>query len=523
MSYRYRGRRRREEREREQLFDARSKDMTSEIILSANEWETRLALVENGLLVEFHVERAEKTNLVGRVYKAKTENVVKGLRGAFVNIGLRKNGFLPLAEIPEFDAFEPELEMEPSGRGRPAKPEPTDIQIQEGQEILVQVVKEPISEKGARVTSYISLPGRYLVYFPVVDRIGISRRVRDRRDRIRLRDIARRMRRENVGLIIRTAAESATEEEIRAEYQSLEHTWDEIARRGEATRAPALLYEEPGIGVKLVRDLFTNDVRRLVVDAKPMYHEILNYLNKVAPSLASKLFLYSGDQPIMEHYGIETELEKIYQRRLWLKSGGFLTIDQTEALVAIDVNTGRSSREEDPEKLILSTNLEAAAEIARQIRLRDLSGLVLIDFIDMEEQKNTEKVVTELRKHLVNDRSKADFSTISRFGLLEMTRERTRPGLLFTLCETCPTCKGLGRVKSRLETALKIERFMHGKIRSLRGRRVKIVVVPTVAEFLSTEYSDRLGELARVNELTIEIKADPELLPTDFRVLTELK
>ena len=211
MSYRYRGRRRRDEREREQLFDARSKDMTSELILSANEWETRLALVENGLLVEFHVERAEKTNLVGRVYKAKTENVVKGLRGAFVNIGLRKNGFLPLAEIPEFDAFEPELEMEPSGRGRPAKPEPTDIQIQEGQEILVQVVKEPISEKGARVTSYISLPGRYLVYFPVVDRIVISRRVRDRRDRIRLRDIARRMRRENVGLIIRTAAESATE------------------------------------------------------------------------------------------------------------------------------------------------------------------------------------------------------------------------------------------------------------------------------------------------------------------------
>ena len=256
MSYRYRGRRRREEHEREQLFDARSKDMKSEIILSANEWETRLALLENGLLVEFHMERAEKTNLVGRIYKAKTENVVKGLRGAFVNIGLRKNGFLPLAEIPEFDAFEPELEMEPSGRTRGPKPEPSDIQIQEGQEILVQVVKEPISEKGARVTSYISLPGRYMVYFPAVDRVGISRRVRDRRDRIRLRDIARRMRRENVGLIIRTAAESATEDEIRAEYHSLEHTWDDIAKRGETAKAPALLYEEPGIGVKLVRDLF---------------------------------------------------------------------------------------------------------------------------------------------------------------------------------------------------------------------------------------------------------------------------
>ena len=505
----------------------------SEIIISANEWETRLALTEGDVLVEFHVERAEKLSLVGRVYKARVENIVKGLRGAFVDIGLRKNGFLPLAEIPEFDAFEEDLEFEPKGgtgdpppRHKGTKNEPRNspaMEIKEGQDILVQIVKEPFSEKGARVTSYISLAGRYMVYFPAVDRVGVSRRVRDRRDRQRLRDIARRVRREKVGLILRTAAESATEDEIRQEYESLEHSWDEIRKKGESVAAPAILYEEPSIGVKLVRDLFTENVRKVVVDNKPKYKEIIDYLRRAAPSLVSKVFLYGGETPVMEYYGVESELNKLYQRRLWLKSGGFLTIDQTEALVAIDVNTGRSSKEEDPERLIFTTNMEAAGEIARQIRLRDLSGLVLIDFIDMEDPKNTEKVVQELRKYLANDRAKADFAPISRFGLLEMTRERTRPGLLYTLCETCPTCRGLGRVMSRVEMALKIERFMNAKIRALKGRRVKVVTAPSIAEFLTTEYSDRLGEFARSRELSIDVRSDPELAPTEFRILTELK
>jgi ribonuclease G len=493
-------------------------NVKSEIVISANEWETRLALLENGQLVEFHIERAEKRSLVGRIYKARVENIVKGLRGAFVNIGLRKNGFLPLAEVPEFDAFEPELEFEPAPRGKAPKP----TELKEGQEVLIQVVKDPFSEKGARVTSYISLPGRYMVYFPGMDRVGISRRVRDRRERIRLREIAKRTRREKVGLIIRTAAGTATEDEVRQEYQSLERAWDEILGRGEQSAAPALLYEEPGIDVKLVRDLFTDNVRKMIVDSKAKYNELMTYLRQTAPSLTSRLFLYSGDTPIMEQYKVENELDRVYQRRLWLKSGGFLTIDQTEALVAIDVNTGRSSKEEDPERLIFSTNMEAAVEIARQIRLRDLSGLVLIDFIDMKDQGNTDKVVTELKKYLSNDRAKADFAPISRFGMLEMTRERTRPGLLFTLLETCPTCKGLGRVTSRLEIALKIERFINSKIRALKGRRVKIVAAPTVADFLSTEYTDRLGEFAKEHEISIEIKADPELSPTEYRVLSEL-
>jgi ribonuclease G len=491
----------------------------NEIVISANEWETRIALIENGQLAEFHIERAERRSLVGRVYKARVENVVKGLRGAFVDIGLRKNGFLPLAEIPEFDAFEPELEFEPGARRQPVKmPE-----VQEGQDIIVQVVKEPYSEKGARVTSYISFAGRYMVFFPAVDRVGISRRIRDRRDRFRLRDIARRVRRDKVGLILRTAAESASEDEIRDEYNSLAHAWDDIRIRAESAPVPSVLYEEPGIGVKLVRDLFTENVRKLVIDSKPKYQETLRYLRQAAPSLVSKVFLYGGEKPIMDYYGVESELDRLYQRRLWLKSGGFLTIDQTEALVAIDVNTGRSAKEEDPERLIFSTNMEAAAEIARQVRLRDLSGLVLIDFIDMADAKNTEKVVAEFRKFLANDRAKADFAPISRFGLLEMTRERTRPGLLYTLCETCPTCKGLGRVMSRLEVALKIERLIHAKSRSLRGRRVRLRTSPMVATFLNADYADRLGDLARQYELSLDVQAVAEFAPGEFKVQAEHK
>jgi ribonuclease G len=488
-------------------------------VISANEWESRVALLENGQLVEFHVERSEKRSVVGRICKSRVENIVKGLRGAFVNIGMKKNGFLPLAEIPEFDAFEPELEFEPGPRAK----SPAPSEIKEGQEILVQVVKEPFSEKGARVTSYISLPGRFMVYLPGMDRVGISRRVRDRRERTRLREIAKRMRRERVGLIIRTAAETAREDEIREEYLSLEHTWDEIVSRAESAQAPALLHEEPGLDLKLVRDLFTEGVLKLVVDSKTKYNELVKYLQQTAPSLVSKVFLYGGEKPIMEHYRVEPELQKVYQRRLWLKSGGFLTIDQTEAMVAIDVNTGRSSKEEDPERLIFSTNMEAAVEIARQIRLRDLSGLIIIDFIDMEDPKNTEKVAAELKKHLVRDRAKADFAPVSRFGMLEMTRERTRPGLLFTLCETCPSCKGLGRVMSRLETAMNIERFILNKLKSLQGRRLKIVTPPSVAEYMSGDYAEHLGEFARTHELSIEIKGDPELAPSEYRILTELK
>lgn len=489
----------------------------TKIVLSSNEWETRVAIIENDRLVEFYVERVGSENLVGRVYKGRVENVVKGLRGAFVNIGLRKNGFLPLTEIPEFDVLEGD-EVDVEGTNKPA---PRTITLNEGEDILVQVVKDPFAEKGARITSYVSVPGRYLVYFPNAERVGISRRIRDRRERARLRGMVRKFKAGDAGLIVRTVAQGANLDELKYEYEQLERTWRDIARRAEAAKPPTLLHEEPAIGVKLVRDLFTAEVERLIVDTKERYEEIAGYLERVAPRLRRKVELYQGEVPVLEQTGVEAELERVFQKRIWLKSGGFITIDQTEAMVAIDVNTGRSAREQDPEKLILETNLEAAEEIACQIRLRDLAGLLVLDFIDMENPKNTEAVIDHLRLQLSRDRAKSDFSKMSRFGLLEMTRERTRPGMMYSMCETCPTCKGSGRVRSRSEIAMKVERAILAKLSRIQGRRVRILAAPWLTDFLTTEWLERLSEFARNHQLAIDIKTDLQIQPTDFRLLTE--
>lgn len=489
----------------------------TKIVISANEWETRVAMLENDRLVEFFIERPESQQLVGRIYKGRVENVVKGLRGAFVNVGLRKNGFLPLTEIPEFDALDGDDDEPAEGR----KPEPRTITLREGEEILAQVVKDPFAEKGARLTSFISIPGRYLVYFPNAQRVGVSRRIRDRRERGRLRDIVRRFKSPHAGLIIRTVAEDAEPEDLAAEYRELERAWETARQRAETTESPVLVYEEPSIGVKVVRDLLTAGVEKVVVDYEPRYNEIADYLGRIAPSLKRRVELFRGDVPLLEQTGVEAELERIFQKRIWMKSGGFITIDQTEAMVAIDVNTGRSSREEDPERLIFSTNMEAAAEIARQIRLRDLAGLLIIDFIDMLDPKNTEQVIEELKSQLANDRAKSDFSKMSRFGLLEMTRERTKPGIMYSMCETCPTCKGSGRVRSRSEVAMRIERSILTKLNKLRGRKVRILTAPQMTDFLTADWYDRFCEFARRYELSIDIKTDYQLPPTDFRLLTE--
>ena len=488
------------------------------IVLSSTDWETMVAIIENGRLVEFHVEREEKQVLVGRIFKGRVENVVKGLRGAFVNIGQRKNGFLPLMEIPEFDALDDE-QIDPDDSNE--KPKARTITLDEGEDILVQVIKDPFAEKGARITSYVSIPGRFLVYFPNAERVGISRRIRDRRERSRLRGIIRKFKSKHAGLIVRTVASGATAEELRTEYQQLEKTWEQVRAKAEPAKSPTVVYEEPSIGVKLVRDLFTNDVEKLILDHEARHREIMEYVNRVAPKLGRRVELYRGEVPLLEQTGVEAELERVFQKRLWMKSGGFITIDQTEAMVAIDVNTGRSAKEEDPEKLILQTNLEAAAEIATQIRLRDLAGLIIIDFIDMEDSKNTESVIAELKAQLANDRAKADYSRMSRFGLLEMTRERTKPGMMYAMCETCPTCKGSGRVRSRSEVAMKVERAIVSRAQRLRGKRIRILAAPWLTDYMTTEWFDQLSEIARRYELAIDVKTDYQIQPTDFKLLTE--
>lgn len=488
-----------------------------EIIIATNEFEgeMRVAILENSQLVEFYLEHEIRRTLVGRVYKGKVENVIPGLRGAFVNLGLRKNGFLPLADIPEAEIFdESRLEIEPEPRKKEIKP----ITINPGQEIICQITKEPIGEKGARITSYISLAGRYLVYFPWASRIGISRRIHERKVRVKLRDLAKRIKKPDVGLIIRTSAATVQEQEIRNEYEELQERWTTIETKARKEKAPILLYDETDILMKIVRDMFTHQVDALIVDDENKYKRVNDYLRRIAPSLIERVSLYKSEIPVFEHYKVEQELKKVLEHKIWLKSGGFITIDQTEAMVAIDINSGKYSKEQDPETLIFQTNLEAAAEIAHQIRLRDLSGLIIIDFIDMVDQKKMDIVVRELKMCLENDRAKTDFARVSRFGLLEMTRERTRPGLLHTLTEQCPICKGLGRVLSRNEIAMKIEHTLYTKSNQLKGRKVKVLVSPLIYDFFITERQEQLTRFAKKYLMALDIKPDSQLQLNDYKV-----
>jgi len=491
-----------------------------EIIISTNniegvDGEVRIAIMENSKLVELYLEHDIRKTLVGRVYKGRVENVLPGLRGAFVNLGLKKNGFLPLADIPESEIFnESTLELEPDTKKKEKKP----LVINPGQELICQITKEPIGEKGARITSYISLAGRYLVYFPSASRIGISRRIHERRVRNKLRDLAKKMKRQDVGLIIRTSASTVSDQEIKNEYYDIENRWRSIENQAKKEKAPILLHDDSDVLIKVVRDMFTHEVDALIIDSEQKYKRAIEYLKKIAPNLINRVSLYSGSLPVFEHYKVDQEMTKILERKLWLKSGGFITIDQTEALVAIDVNSGKYSSEHDPETLIFQTNLQAAAEIAHQIRLRDLSGLIIMDFIDMEEQKKMDIVVRELKMCLENDRAKADFAKVSRFGILEMTRERTRPGLLHSLTEQCPICKGLGRILSRTEIAMKIEHALMLKINQLQGRKVKIVVSPLIYDFFITEREDKLAHFAKKYHIALDIKPDLQMAFSDYKI-----
>lgn len=495
--------------------------LRKEIIIATNsiEGEVRIAILENSQLVEFYLEHEIRRTLVGRIYKGRVENVIPGLRGAFVNLGLKKNAFLPLADIPELEIFdESRLDVEPET----LRKESRQLTISPGQEILCQITKEPIGEKGARVTSYLSIPGRYLVYFPSASRIGVSRRIQERKVRNRLRDLVKKIKKADVGLIIRTSAAVATEQDIKNEYYELENKWLAIENQAKNVKAPSLLYDESDILLRVVRDFFTHEVDALVIDSEAKYKKIIDYLNKIAPGLVNRVSLYQSSIPIFEHYKIDQELSKLLERKIWLKSGGFITIDQTEALVAIDVNSGRYAKEEDPETLIFQTNLQAAAEIAHQIRLRDLSGLIIIDFIDMEDPKKMDIVVRELKMCLENDRAKADFAKVSRFGILEMTRERTRPGVLHCLTEQCPICNGLGRIWARNEIATKIEQALIAKGNQLKGRKVKLVVSPPIYEYLVTEHQEHLAKLVKELQIALDLKPDGFLSINDYKLFTAM-
>ncbi len=509
--------------------------MSSELIINADFYETRVALVENGQVAEFYVERTSDRGIGGNIYKGRVVRVLPGMQAAFVDINLDKAAFLYVSDVqqPVSDLeqlFMNSCEIENGGE----KPDDTDesmtdrlqgalelqvsyndvpIQdrLQEGQEILAQVAKEPIGHKGARITTHIALPGRLLVLMPTMDHIGVSRRIENEKERKRLRDLMCVLKPPHCGAIVRTAAEGIEPEKLEAEVNFLLKLWENIQRRSENASAPSLVYQELDITLRAVRDLFTKEVDRLIIDSESEYRKVLSFTETFLPSLQTAVELYDGDEPIFDAYSIEMEIQRALSKKIWLKSGGYIVIEITEALTAIDVNTGRYVGKRNLEETILKTNLEAVKEIAYQLRLRNIGGIIIIDFIDMEKETNREKVFNALKDATRKDKSKTNILQMSELGLIEMTRKRTKESIGRVLCESCFYCEGEGHLKSKQTVCYEILRELERERREMFGREVMVMVHPDVA---ARFYDEERGPLERVEErlqARIMIKGEPSL------------
>jgi ribonuclease G len=501
--------------------------MQKDIIINATEYETRLAILEDSKLVELLVERPEAERMVGDIYKGVVKSVLPGMQAAFLDLGLDKSAFLHFSDIGDSKSqldllYEAEFADDEEEGRKPKKPKKQLHSIQEilkeGQEILVQVTKEPIGTKGSRVTTELSLAGRYVVLVPGEDHVGVSRKIYDWGEKKRLKRIAYETKPDGFGCIIRTVAMGKDKKELRADMKHLARLWKDILRRAEKKKAPFLVHKDISMIHSVMRDVLTPDANSVVVDSKKEYKRILSYLKSVARGLRSKVRLYDGEVPIFDAFGIEPEIEKMLDRKVWVKKGAYFLIDQTEAMVTIDVNTGRFVGRTSQEATVLKTNLEAAREIARQIRLRDIGGLIIVDFIDMEHGENRRRVFEEFKGAFRHDRSKNSILPISEFGLVEMTRERIRPSILHTLSEICPCCGGIGRLLSKHTVAAKIERWFKRAKVALGSRDYRLTVHPDVARVLEDSKTSRLRKLGKALKLDIELVKNDDLPTDEFRV-----
>ncbi len=522
--------------------------MKSEIIINAAIHETRIAILEDSKLVEIWVERPENERMVGDIYKGTVKAVIPGIQAAFVDIGMEKSAFLHVSDVSgasidfsaQYETEEEEDEEEGDeeeeaapgpggagrqkkdrrkgggGRGRERKYPPIETIIQKDQELLVQVTKEPISTKGARITSEVSLPGRFFVLVPGGNKIGVSRKIESWGERKRLKQLAQKYKPKGFGLIIRTVAEGKNEEEIAAEVRELVHQYDELKKKADSLPSPALIHKEMGMTSGMIRDLLSEDVERVLVDTRAVYDEIRHYLDTTSPGLKNKVQLYNGKEPIFDQHGIEKEIESIFNRKVWLKKGGFLVFDHAEALSVIDVNSGRYVGRSNQDETILNTNIESAIEIARQLRLRDIGGIIVIDFIDMHSMEHRQRVEDAFADALKNDRSKISISQLSEFGLMEMTRQRVRPSLIYTFAEPCPTCGGIGMVQSRDTTVTKIERWLKRAEAFGKEKSYTVFAHPAVFEFLIENNEERLKMLRSSTSLEIDIVVDAKIAIEEF-------
>jgi ribonuclease G len=540
--------------------------MTKEMIVSSNEHETRVAILEDDEVAEVFIERESQRGVVGNIYKGRVSKVLPGMQSAFVDIGLERDGFLYVSDVVDtlgaFEQLETGEDEEADAQGEPApvgalvsaaegeeaaargpagaaaaaparerrRERPPDARIEqllkEGQEVVVQVVKEPLGTKGARLTSHVSIPGRFLVFMPTVDHIGVSRKIEAREERARLRAIVRQFREAEGfggGLIIRTAAAGRPEADILGDLRYFQDVWNEVRRRSETTRAPAALYREQSLVAKLLRDLLSEEFAAIRIDNPREYRRVVEFVGRIMPSLVPRVKLYEKNYPIFDEYGVQSEIDKALRSKVWLKSGGYIVINQTEALVAIDVNTGRYVGKKSAGRLedtIVKTNLEAVKEIVRQIRLRDLGGIIVLDFIDMEEKKNRQKVFQAVEQELRRDRAPSKAIQVSDFGLIIITRKRVKQSLERQLTDQCPYCSGTGTIKSGATICFEILTEMKKLAGDLHGHTVVLRVNPDIARVLREEEASVLRDVEQAIGRRILLKPDPLLHHEQFDVMS---
>ncbi len=454
--------------------------MIAELALNVRPHEIRLAVLEDGQVVEYYIERTLEPGLVGNIYRGRVLRVLPGMEAAFVDIGLDKAGFLYVSDVLP-NVWDLNGEFIPLLSGK--KEYRIETLLQQGQEVLVQVAREAISTKGPRLTTRITLPGHYLVLLPFFDYIGISRRIEEDEERERLRQIVASAKPEGVGFIIRTASKGVEAEKIVHEMHKLIALWEKILEKKKNVPLPGLIYPEPDLALRALRDFFGHETRRLIVDDRKAYERLLEYAKTFLPHLQYAIELYEGEEPLFEKLGVEKVIKQVMQPTVSLKSGGYIVIEKTEALVAIDVNTGSFVGEDNLEETIVQTNLEAAQEIARQLRLRDLGGIIIIDFIDMQREEDKERVLASLEEALKRDRSKTKVCQMSELGLVEMTRKRTREDLVEYLCEPCPYCHGRGFVKTRRTICYEIIRELD-KIHTV-ARKIGVKAHPDLIQYIN--------------------------------------
>jgi ribonuclease G len=551
--------------------------MSKEMIISSSAHETRVAILEDDQVAEIFIERERSRGVVGNVYKGRVSKVLPGMQSAFVDLGLERDGFLYVTDVvasfEELDRFETEEEdagsapgiqggngaasaagvqrrdrpSSPGGRrdsrsdrdssspgspraqsrgDREKGPEPKiEELLKEGQEIIVQVAKEPLGTKGARLTSHATMPGRFLVFMPTVDHVGVSRKIESREERSRLRGIVREFREQTGfagGLIIRTAAAGRPKEDIVSDLSYFHRVWTDIRQKAETSRAPAVVYQEQSLVAKLLRDLLTDDYSAIRIDNDLEYRRVLELIERIMPSLASKVKLYEKEYPILEEYGVQAEIDRALRSKVWLKSGGSIVINQTEALVAIDVNTGRYVGKKTAGRLedtILKTNLEAVKEIVRQIRLRDLGGIIVLDFIDMEEKKNRQKVFQTVEQELRKDRSPSKALQVSDFGLVIITRKRVKQSLERVLTEPCPYCAGSAVIKSASTICYEILSEVKKISADLNGQSLVLRVNPDIARAFRDEERAVFKDLKQSIGRDIALRPDAQLHHEQFDLM----